>query len=195
MKFFRLFALLLVVPMVLSFTSCNKKAEEPKDKPAVDTTAKKEEQKPTVTKEAFMKLVADMSAFYATDDFKNVIRNTVKEAVKDPATFDQKVMEARKNAQEAKTMELIKALGFNTMDEFGAAVQPLIQDQEAMAASQAMEKEVQTVLVGIYEEPEIAKILPKDIKKKVAELKKSLNPPAETAKGEEPKKEEPKKGK
>ncbi len=200
MKFFKLFALLLIVPLAIGVTSCGKKTEEKPQTPAVDS-AKVQDQKPALTKEGFMKILNDMGAFQNSEDFKNIVRNAVKEVVKDPAVakdyaaFEAKMNEMMKPGFEAKSAEIMKANGFNSMEEFGAAAQSLGGDPEIVALNEKITKETATIIFSVYEEADIAKILPKELKKKIAEEKKKMTQPAEEPKkGEEPKKEEPKKG-
>jgi hypothetical protein len=196
MKFFRLFALLLVVPLVFSFTSCNKKAEEPKDKPA-DTTAKVEEQKSKLTKDDFIKLANEAVAYMKSPEFKTMIVEAIKEAAKDPATFDAKLGEAQQKSIEAKMLELAKTYGINSKEEMDAAGKGFENDPDIKALNETMMKDIMGVMIAIYSDADLLKALPKDIKKKLEDGKKMMEsmiaPKPEEAAKAEPKKEEPKK--
>ena len=192
MKFFRLFALLVVVPLVFSLYSCGKKDDKPADKPA-DTTAKVEEQKPTMTKDDFMKLANDAITYMKSPEFKTMIVDAIKEAAKDPATFDMKLNETQMKAIEAKMLELAKPYGINTKEELDAAGKAFENDPEFKALNENMMKEIMGVMIGIYGDAELLKALPKDIKKKFEEQKKQMEAmiapkPEEAVKAEEPQK-------
>lgn len=196
MKFFRLFVLLLVVPTILGLTSCGKK-EEPKDKTTVDTTAKVEEQKPAVSKEDYMKVSAEVMNYLKSPEFKTMFIEAIKEAAKDPATFDAKLNETQMKVLEEKMLEFVKPYGITTKEQMQEAGKPFENDPDIKAFNESMMKDMMVVFAGIYGDAELLKAVPKDVKKKLEAMKAMFAPkPDETAaKGEEPKKEETKKGK
>ncbi len=193
MKFFRLFALLLVVPLVFGVTSCGKK-DEPKDQPATDTTAKVEEQKPTVTKEDYMKVSTEVMNYLKSPEFKTMFIEAIKEAAKDPATFDAKLNETQMKVLEEKMLELVKPYGITSKEQMQEAGKPFENDPDVKAFNETMMKDMMGVLAGIYGDAELLKAVPKDVKKKLEDMKKGIEamvaPKAEepAAKGDEAKK-------
>lgn len=115
MKIIRTFSLILVILLFANANSFSL-ASLLTDKD-IDTSNETIVGKPELSKENFMKLVKEVVVYIKTSEFKDMIIEVIKEAAKDPVTFDAELVKAEQKSIEAKMLELAKSYGINSIEE------------------------------------------------------------------------------
>lgn len=175
MKLNKLLALLIMMSLTIGFYSCGEKKDEAKDNEKTEEVKNDTKSDVKFDKDTYVKMSKDMLEYVKSDDFYNMYKEIILNAVKEkPEEAMSKMQTAFMEKFMGKFLEMAKEYGFNSMEEMQAASKDFENAPELAGFENKMMTAMMDIQKKIMADDEVLGQLPAEMKAQFEQAAKMM---------------------